>query len=145
MIGINQLIARIIALRAAGVRITLLAVCPNSDSVLEAAVKAAAVNNMPMLFAATLNQVDRDGGYTGWTPKAFVARMKELADEYNCTVPLYPCLDHGGPWLKDAHTLNHLTLDETMAEVKASLAACLAAGYALLHIDPTVARRQARP
>jgi len=136
----KEVVRRIIALRARGMRITLLAVCPNSDAVLEAAVKVAAANRMPMLFAATLNQVDRDGGYTGWTPRAFVARMRELAAKHGCSAPLYPCLDHGGPWLKDVHTRDRLSLAETMAEVKATLTACLEAGYALLHVDPTVDR-----
>ncbi|HUV91049.1 MAG TPA: class II D-tagatose-bisphosphate aldolase, non-catalytic subunit [Anaerolineae bacterium] len=140
MTSLKGIVRRIIALRARDVRITLLAVCPNSDAVLEAAVKVAAVNRMPMLFAATLNQVDRDGGYTGWTPRAFVARMRELATRHGCSAPLYPCLDHGGPWLKDVHTRDRLSLAETLAEVKATLTACLEAGYALLHVDPTVDR-----
>jgi tagatose-1,6-bisphosphate aldolase non-catalytic subunit AgaZ/GatZ len=130
MTSLKGIVRRIIALRARGARITLLAVCPNSDAVLEAAVKVAAANRMPMLFAATLNQVDRDGGYTGWTPRAFVARMRELAARHGCSAPLYPCLDHGGPWLKDVHTRDRLSLAETMAEVKATLTACLEAGYA---------------
>jgi tagatose-1,6-bisphosphate aldolase non-catalytic subunit AgaZ/GatZ len=137
---IKHVVERIIELRGRGTQVTLLAVCPNSDAVLEAAVKVAAANNMPMLFAATLNQVDRDGGYTGWTPRAFVGRMKELAAKYACASPLYPCLDHGGPWLRDAHTRDGLNLSETMNEVKATLTACLEAGYALLHVDPTVDR-----
>lgn len=140
MLTIKQIVHKIIALRARGVQITLLAVCPNSDAVLEAAVQAAAANGMPMLFAATLNQVDRDGGYTGWTQAAFVARMRELAAKHHCSAPLYPCLDHGGPWLKDAHTRAGLSLEETMTEVKKSLTACLEARYALLHVDPTVDR-----
>jgi D-tagatose-1,6-bisphosphate aldolase subunit GatZ/KbaZ len=140
MTGIQHIVRRIIALRASGTQVTLLAVCPNSDAVLEAAVKVATANDMPMLFAATLNQVDRDGGYTGWTPHAFVARMKELAAKHRCGSPLYPCLDHGGPWLKDVHTRDGLSFEETMAEVKATLTACLEAGYALLHVDPTVDR-----
>lgn len=140
MTSIQHIIRRIIALRASGTQMTLLAVCPNSDAVLEAAVKVAAANDTPMLFAATLNQVDRDGGYTGWTPHAFVARMKELAAKHRCGSPLYPCLDHGGPWLKDVHTRDGLSFEETMAEVKATLTACLEAGYALLHVDPTVDR-----
>ncbi len=137
---IKQIVHRIIALHSRGTQITLLAACPNSDAVLEAAVKVAAANNMPMLFAATLNQVDRDGGYTGWTPRAFVARMTELAEKHHCDSPLYPCLDHGGPWLRDAHTRDRLSLEETMEEVKKTLMACLEAGYALLHVDPTVDR-----
>ncbi len=138
MIPLNEVVRRMTRLRQEGWQMTLLAACPNSDAVLEAAVKVAAANDMPMLFAATLNQVDRDGGYTGWTPARFVARLQELAAIYHCTVPLYPCLDHGGPWLKDAHALARLPLEQTMAEVKESLIACLEAGYALLHIDPTV-------
>jgi tagatose-1,6-bisphosphate aldolase non-catalytic subunit AgaZ/GatZ len=138
--SVAHLVRQIIALRARGVRLTLLAVCPNSDAVLEAAVRVAAANAMPLLLAATLNQVDRDGGYTGWTPHAFVGRVRELAAKYECAAPLYPCLDHGGPWLKDAHAYAGLGLSKTMAEVKTSLTACLDAGYALLHIDPTVDR-----
>jgi D-tagatose-1,6-bisphosphate aldolase subunit GatZ/KbaZ len=140
MAPLDALVHRLISLHREGRPITLLAVCPNSEAVLEAAVKVAANNNIPMLFAATLNQVDRDGGYTGWTQHAFVARLRELAVKYACASSLYPCLDHGGPWLKDAHTLAGLSLQETTAEVKASLEACLEAGYALLHIDPTVDR-----
>jgi D-tagatose-1,6-bisphosphate aldolase subunit GatZ/KbaZ len=140
VIGVAHIVHKIISLRARGTWITLLAVCPNSDAVLEAAIKVAAANNMPMFFAATLNQVDRDGGYTGWTPRTFVARMQELAAKHQCSSSLYPCLDHGGPWLKDVHTLAGLGLEETMSEVKGTLTACLDAGYALLHIDPTVDR-----
>jgi D-tagatose-1,6-bisphosphate aldolase subunit GatZ/KbaZ len=120
---------------------TLLAVCPNSAAVMEAAVKVAAMNHCPMLFAATLNQVDRDGGYTLWTPSSFSAALKACASQYHWDGPLVACLDHGGPWLKDRHTLDGLSFEQTMAEVKLSLSACLEAGYELLHIDPTVDRR----
>jgi D-tagatose-1,6-bisphosphate aldolase subunit GatZ/KbaZ len=137
---LDQVVQRIIELRKRGIHLTLLAVCPNSAAVLEAAVKVAARNNMPMLFAATLNQVDRDGGYTGWTAAAFVDRIRVFAEKYEWEGPLYPCLDHGGPWLKDLHTQQGLSLQATMDEVKASLVACLEAGYQLLHVDPTVDR-----
>ena len=141
MKSLNDLVHHLIALRQEGkVEITLLAVCPNSEAVLEAAIKTAASWHVPMLFAATLNQVDTDGGYTGWTPQAFVQQMDEFARKYDCDSPLYPCLDHGGPWLKDRHTLERLSLAETMTRVKSSLEACLEAGYQLLHIDPTVDR-----
>jgi D-tagatose-1,6-bisphosphate aldolase subunit GatZ/KbaZ len=138
---INDLIRTIINLHETGkAQITLLAVCPNSAAVLEAAVKAAALNNTPMLFAATLNQVDTDGGYTGWTPLEFVHQLRSFANRYHWDGPLYPCLDHGGPWLKDLHTLGKLPYNETIQRVKDSLTACIEAGYQLLHIDPTVDR-----
>ncbi|MGL4650184.1 MAG: class II D-tagatose-bisphosphate aldolase non-catalytic subunit, partial [Caldilineaceae bacterium] len=137
---LRETIARLITLRTQGIQMTLLAACPNSAAVLEAAVLTAARNGMPMLFAATLNQVDIDGGYTGWTPATFVAAIDQARSKYGCTTPLLPCLDHGGPWLKDRHTQAGLSLDETMAAVRNSLSACIEAGYALLHIDPTVDR-----
>jgi len=119
---------------------TLLAVCPNSEAVLEAAVKSAAINNSVMLFAATLNQVDTDGGYTGWTPATFVDKMQSYREKYHCHNALYPCLDHGGPWLKDKDTLNKLHFKATFENVKKSIEACVKAGYSLLHIDPTIDR-----
>jgi D-tagatose-1,6-bisphosphate aldolase subunit GatZ/KbaZ len=134
-------IHQLIELRQSGqAQITLLAVCPNSEAVLQAAVKAARKFNTPMLLAATLNQVDRDGGYTGWTPRTFTDKVKEFSKLYSWDGPIYPCLDHGGPWLKDLHTLNKLNLEETLAELKASISSFLKAGYQLLHIDPTVDR-----
>lgn len=125
--------------------VTLLAVCPNSEAVARAALAAAHEADCPMLFAATLNQVDRDGGYTGWTPRQFVRFVEEEAARLRLTTPVFPCLDHGGPWLKDRHTVDGLSLAETMSEVKQSLEACIDAGYALLHIDPTVERNRAAP
>ena len=140
MKSLNEIIRDLIVLHARIQGFTLLAVCPNSEAVLEAAVKAAAIYRTPMLFAATLNQVDRDGGYTGWTPQAFTDQLNRYQKQYACDSWLFPCLDHGGPWLKDRHTLDHLSYADSMAQVKESLTACVAAGYALLHIDPTVDR-----
>lgn len=117
---------------------TLLAVCPNSESVTRAALLAAKEANAPMLFAATLNQVDRDGGYTGWTPSELTEFISKETDRIGLESPVYTCLDHGGPWLKDKHTTEKLSFEETMAEVKTTLEACIDAGYELLHIDPTV-------
>jgi len=141
MKNLNSIIKNINKFRTANdFQMTLLAVCPNSDAVLAAAVKAAAFNNSVMLFAATLNQVDTDRGYTGWTPAVFVNKMHEYKKKYNCHDELYPCLDHGGPWLKDKDTLNKLSFEETFKNVKNSIEACVKAGYSLLHIDPTVDR-----
>jgi D-tagatose-1,6-bisphosphate aldolase subunit GatZ/KbaZ len=138
---LSQIIRHIIELRKNSNRsLTLLAVCPNSDAVLEAAIKTAADHRCVMLLAATLNQVDRDGGYTGWTPAAFMQKIHLYQKKYSWAGPVYPCLDHGGPWLKDLHTLNKYTLNETMDALKLSVTDFLQAGYQLLHIDPTVDR-----
>src|SRR4051812_49532258 len=92
--ALDTLVRTLIDLRASGkAEVTLLAVCPNSEAVLEAAVQVAGANHTPMLFAATLNQVDRDGGYTGWTPASFVERLNGYGRQYQASA-LYPCLDH---------------------------------------------------
>jgi tagatose-1,6-bisphosphate aldolase non-catalytic subunit AgaZ/GatZ len=141
MKDINEIIKLLISRNDKGEKpITLLAVCPNSSAVLEAAVNTAFRNRSLMLFAATLNQVDIESSYTGWTPSDFVQQIEFLAEKYSFEIPLYPCLDHGGPWLKDQHTLEKLPYHETMDKVKNSIEACILAGYKLLHIDPTVDR-----
>jgi len=60
---IDEWVRALIRLReTSGRKMTLLAVCPNSAAVTEAAVVAARRGRAPMLFAATLNQVDRRPG-----------------------------------------------------------------------------------
>ena len=141
MKNLNEVIKILISRKELGKQpITLLAVCPNSSAVLEAAVRAAAKNRAVMLFAATLNQVDFENSYTRWTPEEFVHHLRYFAEKYKWNGPLYPCLDHGGPWLKDLHSLAGLSYKESMGKVKTSLDACVNAGYQLLHIDPTVDR-----
>lgn len=130
-------IVRLVMERYQGER-CLLAVCPNSEAVARAAMEAAKEAGAPLIYAATLNQIDRDGGYTGWTPESFADFAKAYADEIEYDGPLAICLDHGGPWLKDQHRRESLTFEESMRSVKQSLEACIDAGYAMLHIDPTV-------
>ena len=117
---------------------TLLAVCPNSMAVIKAAFRSAKRNNAPIKFAATLNQVDCDGGYTGMTQSVFtdVLRMESRAVDY--TGPYIVAVDHGGPWLKDIQSVEKWDTDRAMAAVKKSFEAAVAAGYDLIHVDPTV-------
>jgi tagatose-1,6-bisphosphate aldolase non-catalytic subunit AgaZ/GatZ len=127
--------------RQPGGRHTLLAVCPISKPIAQAALRAAQEANAPLLYAATLNQVDRDGGYTDWTPSSFAAFVEQETERLEIDIPVILGLDHGGPWKKDAHVLQNLSYSETLAAVKRSLVACIEAGYELLHLDPTVDRR----
>jgi D-tagatose-1,6-bisphosphate aldolase subunit GatZ/KbaZ len=119
-----------------GTRHTLLAVCPNSEAVARAALRAAQEVGTPLLYAATLNQVDRDGGYTGWTPDALATFVADEVERLNVEVPVLLGLDHGGPWAKDVHVVDDLDAETAMSEAKRSIAACVAAGYDLLHLDP---------
>lgn len=117
---------------------TLFAVCPNSENVLKAALRAAKRAHAPIKFAATLNQVDIDGGYTGWTQEDLVRKIKEQSYSIGYNGPIIVAVDHGGPWLKDIQTIEKWNLDESMSWIKKSFEAALLAGYDLLHIDPTV-------
>jgi D-tagatose-1,6-bisphosphate aldolase subunit GatZ/KbaZ len=119
---------------------TVLAICPNSEAVVKASVAAAREAEAPLFFAATLNQVDLDGGYTGWTQQDFMGLVRRTAEELGYGGPIVVGLDHGGPWLKDVQTREKWPLARAMQGVKDSLAACLDAGYDLLHVDPTVDR-----
>jgi len=121
-----------------GIGRTLFAACPNSRAVIRAAIRSAKRCNAPIKFAATLNQVDFDRGYTGLTQKEFVRLIHQEAGKINYTGPVMIAIDHGGPWLKDTHRLANLPYEETMELVKKSMIEALEAGYNLLHVDPTV-------
>ena len=117
---------------------TILAVCPNSLSVVKAALRAAKRAHAPIKFAATLNQVDIDGGYTTWTQYDLVRKIKEESYRIGYNGPIIVAVDHGGPWLKDIQTTEKWDLDKCMNWIKKSFEASLLAGYDLIHIDPTV-------
>lgn len=121
-----------------GVGRTLFAACPNSISVIKAALNAAKRCNAPVIFAATLNQVDSNKGYTGMNQFEFVKVVKKEAASINLQGPALIAVDHGGPWLKDEHRLKNMSYDETMSLVKQSMIDALKAGYDLLHVDPTI-------
>ncbi len=117
---------------------TLLAVCPNSMAVIKAALRSAKRNNAPIKFAATLNQVDGDGGYTGLTQKDFVRVLKQESSSIGFSGVTIIAIDHGGPWLKDIQNTEKWSLNKAMSAVKKSFEDALDAGYDLIHVDPTV-------
>jgi len=121
-----------------GVCRTLFAACPNSIAVIKAALDSAKRCNAPILFAATLNQVDSNKGYTDMNQFEFVKLIKSEAAALNIKGPVMVAIDHGGPWLKDEHRLKNMSYDETMRLVKQSMTDALSAGYNLLHVDPTI-------
>lgn len=121
-----------------GIKRTIFAACPNSLTVIRAALKAAKRCNAPIKFAATLNQVDIDRGYTGLNHREFVNTIRENARMLDVTSPVIIAIDHGGPWLKDKHNTEKWSYESTMAAVKKSFEAAVDAGYDLIHVDPTI-------
>ena len=135
----EQLLHRLDQLKEeTGIPRTIFAACPNSPSVIRAAIRAAKRNNAPIYFAATLNQIDCDGGYTGMTQQAFTRTIRFEAERVNFTGPLIIAIDHGGPWLKDKQRTEKWSVKDAMDGVKKSFEAAVLAGYDLIHVDPTV-------
>ena len=126
-------------------RATLLGLCPVSEAAIRASIECAKFLNFPLLFVATLNQVDVDGGYTGLTQRDFVKLVRRECEEIGYRGPAIIALDHGGPWLKDRHVAERLGFEEAFERVKKSIEACISAGYDLLHIDTTVDIWSKRP
>ena len=135
----EQSLHRIEELKAqTGVPRTIFAACPNSPSVIRAALRAAKRNNAPIYFAATLNQVDCDGGYTGMTQEVFTRLVRFETERVHFTGPVIIAIDHGGPWLKDCQRTERWSVEDAMNGVKKSFEAAVLAGYDLIHVDPTV-------
>ena len=135
----EQLLHRIDELqKETGIPRTIFAACPNSPTVIRASIRAAKRNNAPIYFAATLNQVDCDGGYTGMTQEAFTRTVRYEVERYNFTGPVIVAIDHGGPWLKDRQRTEKWSVKDAMDGVKKSFEAAVLAGYDLIHVDPTV-------
>ena len=135
----EQLLHRIDELqRETGIPRTIFAACPNSPTVIRASLRAAKRNNAPIYFAATLNQIDCDGGYTGMTQEAFTRTVRFETERVNFTGPVIVAIDHGGPWLKDRQRTEKWSVEDAMNGVKKSFEAAVLAGYDLIHVDPTV-------
>lgn len=135
----EKLLNRIAELeKETGVKRTIFAACPNSMSVIKAAFRAAKRNDAPIYFAATLNQIDCDGGYTGLTQEEFIKILKFEAAAVNFKGVYIAAIDHGGPWLKDIQRTEGWSVERAMDGVKKSFEAAIAAGYDLIHVDPTV-------
>jgi D-tagatose-1,6-bisphosphate aldolase subunit GatZ/KbaZ len=117
---------------------TLFAACPNSTAVIKASLRAAKRNNAPIKFAATLNQVDSDRGYTDFNQADFVRYIKSESESINFTGPVIIAIDHGGPWLKDLQSIEKWPLENAMQSIKTSFEDAVKAGYHLIHVDPTV-------
>mgnify|MGYP006273057903 CR=1 FL=1 len=124
--------------RQQGISRTLFAACPNSLASIRSAIRSAKRCNAPVKFAATLNQVDEDGGYTGLTQEELVKTVRQEARNINFNGPVFVAVDHGGPWLKDKQKKEGWSLEAAMQGVKKSFERAVDAGYDMLHVDPTV-------
>jgi len=127
-------ITRFMQRRAAGESVGIPSICSSHPMVIEATLRRCKQSGAPALIEATCNQVNHQGGYTGMTPADFVAEVRSVADRVKFDASnLVFGGDHLGPnpWRK-------LPAERAMAESEAMVAAFVAAGFAKIHLDPSM-------
>ena len=110
-------------------------VCSAHRLVLEASLQQARADGSPLLIDATCNQVNQDGGYTGMTPSDFRDYVLDIAAEVGFpTEQLVLGGDHLGP-----NPWTSLPAADAMAAAKTMVADYVAAGFAKIHLDASMA------
>jgi len=111
-------------------------VCSAHPLVVEAALRHALLHDTPVvLFEATCNQVNQDGGYTGMRPAGFVEFVHAIADQVG--LPRSRIVfggDHLGP-----NPWTSLAADAAMDKAEAMVDVYVAAGFHKIHLDCSMA------
>ncbi|WP_369940227.1 D-tagatose-bisphosphate aldolase, class II, non-catalytic subunit [Xanthomonas medicagonis] len=111
-------------------------ICSAHPLVVEAGLRHAQRSGQALvLFEATCNQVNQDGGYTGMRPADFVAFVHAIADRVGVArarVALGG--DHLGP-----NPWTALDADAAMDKAEAMVATYVAAGFRKIHLDCSMA------
>ena len=122
----------IIARHKQGHPVGVTSICSAHPIVLEASLRHAQRRDDAMvLFEATCNQVNQDGGYTGMTPADFVAFVNDIAKHVgfdDSRIALGG--DHLGP-----NPWTSLDAEAAMAKAEVMVGAYVAAGFRKIHLD----------
>ena len=108
--------------------------CTANEHVLRAILELAPTTGFPTVIEATCNQVNQDGGYTGMTPDAFVARMRTLARDAGVAMDdLVLGGDHLGPnpWRGEPASV-------AMDRARELVRGYAAAGFRKIHLDASM-------
>ncbi|HEY0334162.1 MAG TPA: D-tagatose-bisphosphate aldolase, class II, non-catalytic subunit [Stenotrophomonas sp.] len=111
-------------------------ICSAHPLVIEASLRHALRHDLPLvLFEATCNQVNQDGGYTGMRPTDFVAFVHDIAARVGVD-PARIALggDHLGP-----NPWTALDAAAAMDKAETMVAAYVAAGFRKIHLDCSMA------
>jgi tagatose-1,6-bisphosphate aldolase non-catalytic subunit AgaZ/GatZ len=119
-------------------RCTLLGVGPMSVNCVDAAIELSNEHDVPLLLIASRRQIDSEefgGGYVNnWTTDEFARYVIDRDTKGKVLL----ARDHGGPWQSMNEKDAGLGLRRAMESAKSSYRADLAAGFQVLHIDPSV-------
>jgi fructose/tagatose bisphosphate aldolase len=100
---------------------------PMSKEIIEILAKYTKENNYPLMIIASRNQVDYVTGYVCTT-----AELAEQVNQYK-NPNLLLCRDHCGPYFSDLD--KGLSIEDAINRCMKTIAADIAAGFDLLHID----------
>ncbi|MGL5511842.1 MAG: class II D-tagatose-bisphosphate aldolase non-catalytic subunit, partial [Sporomusa sp.] len=113
---------------------SICSICSAHPLVLQAGLKNALEQNMPILIEATANQVNQFGGYTGMTPADFRDFVYSLSQE--CGFPVGRIIlggDHLGPFVwRDRPAEEAMRLSEELVQ------AYVSAGFEKIHLDTSM-------
>jgi D-tagatose-1,6-bisphosphate aldolase subunit GatZ/KbaZ len=124
----------IIADQKAGRPRGIYSVCTANSYAIEASVRQAAQNDLPLLVEATCNQVNQYGGYTGMTPRDFARFVASITEEMSAS-PNRIILggDHLGPnpWQDEPAR-------SAMAKARQLVTDFVEAGFVKVHLDASM-------
>ena len=122
----------VIARHRSGEAIGITSICCAHPIVIEASLRHASKRGDGLvLFEATCNQVNQDGGYTGMTPADFVEFVRGIAARLDFdTARIVLGGDHLGP-----NPWTSLPPDAAMAKAEVMVAAYVSAGFRKIHLD----------
>jgi D-tagatose-1,6-bisphosphate aldolase subunit GatZ/KbaZ len=131
-----QVLLDLIARHRQGHASGVTSICSAHPIVIEASLRHAQRTGQALvLFEATCNQVNQDGGYTGMTPADFVAFVHAIADRVGferARIALGG--DHLGP-----NPWTSLDAAAAMDKAEVMVAAYVAAGFRKIHLDCSMA------
>lgn len=117
---------------------TLLGVGPMSLNCVDATIELANEHETPIMMIASRRQIDSEefgGGYVNnWTTEEFARYVTDKDKKGKILL----ARDHGGPWQNTQEKEMGLGLKRAMDSAKSSFRADIAAGFQILHIDPSV-------
>ncbi len=131
-----QALLDLIARHTSGHAVGVTSTCSAHPLVIEAALHHARRTGQALvLFEATCNQVNQDGGYTGMTPTDFVAFVHGIAQRVGFDASRIALGgDHLGP-----NPWTMLAASTAMDKAEAMVAAYVAAGFRKIHLDCSMA------
>jgi len=124
----------IIAARKKGDLVGVYSVCSANPRVIEASVKFAVLEEIPLLIEATCNQVNQFGGYTGMLPNQFAKFVWKLVEKHHLNKEsLTLGGDHLGPfpWQDDP-------VQSAMQKASQMVHDYVCAGYTKIHLDASM-------